>query len=249
MRDFEDHFSRRARTYVQFRPSYPPELYAYLASLAPHRWKAWDCGTGNGQAALGLARHFERVVATDASPEQITMATLHEGVEYKVARSEQSGLPAGSMALVTCAVAVHWFDFDAFYAEVRRVLSPRGIIALWCYSLPTVEPAIDGITERYMRKILSDYWPERFRYILEEYRTLPFPFEELTAPGFGMETMWDMNQLLGFLQSWSGTVSYEKREGRSPLDLIRPELAASWGPATEKRLLRWRLHIRLGRVT
>jgi SAM-dependent methyltransferase len=248
MRKLEDHFSRHADTYVRYRPTYPDGLYSYLASLAPHHRLAWDCGTGNGQAALGLAKHFDSVVATDASTDQIARAPHHRRVEYKVARSENAGLESASVALVTVAVAVHWFDFDLFYPEVRRVLTPGGLIAVWCYSLPEIEPAIDRILERYLRDTLSGYWPVRFQYIQDRYRTLPFPFEELTPPGFTMETLWDLTEVVGFLQSWSGTASYEKRRGYSPLDHIRGPLVGAWGADSDKRRLLWRLHLRVGIV-
>ena len=247
MKEFEDHFSRRAGTYVRYRPTYPEELYSYLASISPHRQVAWDCGTGNGQAALGLAGHFDRVVATDASQEQIALAHPHDRVTYRVARSEASGLEARSVALVTVAVAVHWFDLDLFYSEVRRVLTPHGVIAVWCYSLPAINPEIDAILKRYFREILSDDWPERFRYVRDQYRTLPFPFESLPAPKLTMETVWDLNDVFGFLQSWSGTVAYEKRNGHNPIELIRSDLNEAWGDAGE-RLLLWKLFMRVGRV-
>jgi SAM-dependent methyltransferase len=248
MKEFEDHFSRRAETYVRYRPTYPKELFAYLASIAPHHRLAWDCGTGNGQAALALADHFDRVVATDASADQIVLAPTHNRIEFKVALSESSGLESGSMGLVTVAVAVHWFNFGQFYAEVRRVLTPGGIIAVWCYSLPAIALEIDPIIQRYFREILSGYWPERFHYIDEQYRTLPFPFPELTPPKFTIETGWDLTEVLGFLQSWSGTANYEKQTGRNPIALIRPELMKAWGPASAKRMLRWKLFLRVGRI-
>lgn len=248
MRDFEDHFSRRAETYVRYRPSYPAELYAYLASQAPHRRLAWDCGTGNGQAAQGLADHFDRIVATDASAEQIAQAPYHRRVEYRVARAESGGLEARSTGLVTVAVAVHWFDLDQFYSEVRRVLGPGGVIAVWCYSLPTIEPAVDLILERYLRETLAGYWPDRFHYILDQYRTLPFPFYELTPPRFTMETVWDLTEVLGFLKSWSGTANYEKQKGHSPIEVIRPQLIDAWGETVRERIVHWRLHIRVGRA-
>jgi SAM-dependent methyltransferase len=248
MREFEDHFSRRADTYARYRPTYPAELYSYLASIAPHRRLAWDCGTGNGQAALGLARHFDRIVATDASADQIALAPFHPQVDYRIARSESAGLEARSAALVTVAVAVHWFDFDEFYAHVRRVVTPEGLIAVWCYSLPKTEPTIDLIIERYLHEILSGYWPDRFSYVKEQYKTLPFPFEELTPPTFTMETVWDLTEVLGFLQSWSGTASYEKRMGHSPIELIRPQLIEAWGTEIRERRLRWTLYLRVGRV-
>jgi SAM-dependent methyltransferase len=246
MREFEDHFSPGAQTYIRYRPTYPEELYSYLASLAPHRRLAWDCGTGNGQAALGLAGHFDRVIATDASADQVALAPNHKRIQYKVARSERSGLESGSAALVTVAVAVHWFDFDEFYAEVRRVLAPKGVLAVWCYSLPAIEPVIDQIVERYLQEILSGYWPDRFRYIYEQYRTLPFPFEEVAPPEFTMETVWSAEEVLGFLKSWSGTANYEKEKGKSPIELIRSAFLEAWGQG--HRRIQWRLFLRVGRV-
>src|SRR5438132_213598 len=85
---FKDHFSTHAADYRAFRPTYPPELFAFLAASAPARDLAWDCGTGNGQAALLLADHFARVFATDASAGQLTNAEPHPKVEYAVAPAE-----------------------------------------------------------------------------------------------------------------------------------------------------------------
>jgi len=248
MRPFEDHFSRRAEVYVRHRPTYPAELYSYLASQAPHRRLAWDCGTGNGQAAIGLAEYFDRVIATDASAEQITLATQHKRVEYKLARAEDAGLETGSMALVTVAVAVHWFDFDLFYDEVRRTLSHEGLIAVWCYSLPTITPGINSILDNYLHNILGGYWPDRARHMIEEYRALPFPFEELKVPSFTMITHWDLFQVLGFLESWSGTARFEEKKGYSPIELIQPQLKEEWGAEATKRRLDWKLPLRVGRV-
>ena len=247
MRAFEDHFSSRATVYAQYRPAYPKELYAYLASLAPHHRFAWDCGTGNGQAALGLSDYFDHVVATDASNEQLAHAPQNPRVEYKAARAEESGLTGASAALVTSAVAIHWFDLDRFYAEVRRVLVPGGIIAAWCYSLPSTAEAIDAILKRLFHETLAGYWPERFHYVKEQYTTLPFPFQELAAPPFTMKTTWSLEQVLGFINSWSGATNYEKREGRSLVHLIEPEIARAWG-STSERTLTWQIFLRVGRV-
>src|SRR5215207_1879848 len=110
--DFEDHFSKQSQLYAKYRPNYPEEIYAYLASIAPGRSLAWDCGTGNGQAALGLAHHFDRVHASDASAEQISLALLSGKVDYRIEPAEHVSLAASSTDLVTVAVAVHWFNFD-----------------------------------------------------------------------------------------------------------------------------------------
>jgi SAM-dependent methyltransferase len=247
MRQFEDHFSRVAETYVRSRPTYPDALFTYLASIAPHHRLAWDCGTGNGQAALGLASSFDRIIATDASADQLGHAPLHRRIEYRVARAEEAGIADHSTALVTVAVAVHWFDFDPFYAEVRRVLSPSGAIAVWCYSIPMIEPAIDAIIRAFAHEFLMPYWPERFTYVHERYTTLPFPFEELSPPRFTMTSEWDLATLLGFLKSWSGSASYLKETGKDPLERIVEPLERAWGAGGGRRAVHWTIHMRVGR--
>jgi SAM-dependent methyltransferase len=246
---FEDHFSEQAKLYAQSRPTYPPALFAYLASLAPARDLAWDCGTGNGQAALELAEHFRQVVATDASAEQIENAFPHERVTYRVEAAEETSFAPHSVDLTTVGTAVHWFDFDAFYAEVRRVTKPGGVLAVWTYHLAIVEPAVDDLLERYYRQTLAGYWPERIRYLEERYRTLPFPLTEIDPPPFEMEADWDLNALLGFLNSWSATRRFLESEGRHPLVPLKDKLQEAWGDPEQKRHVRWPLHFRIGRVS
>lgn len=244
---FEDNFSAQSSQYAQFRPQYPDTIYAYLASIAPGHSLVWDCGTGNGQAAVGLAQHFEKVYATDASAEQIAHAYPHVKVEYHVANAEQAGLDTSSVDLVTVAQAVHWFDFDKFYAEVKRVLKPNGILAIWTYHLPEISPQTDKALFRYFSEVLAGFWPERIHYVDERYDTLPFPFEEIDPPSFLMETEWDVGQLTGFLDSWSGTQRYFKQNGQHPLKEIWDELSSDWKDDKEKRLIRWPLYFRIGR--
>lgn len=244
---FEDHFSAQSRQYAQFRPRYPDAMYAYLASIAPGRLLAWDCGTGNGQAAVSLAGHFERVHAADASAEQISHALPHPKVDYGVESAEQVSLDSGSVDLVTVAQAVHWFDLDKFFAEVKRVLKPGGILAVWTYHLPEISPLVDKALLKYYSEVLAGFWPERIRYLEERYRTLPLPFEEIVPPAFEMEARWDRNQLMGFLDSWSATQRYREQNGRHPLEEIWEELSGDWKDEEEKRTVRWALHFRIGR--
>src|SRR5215213_1433319 len=107
MAAFKDNFSRQAGTYAQYRPNYPDELFSYLATLTPGRSLAWDCGTGNGQAALSLTPYFDRVYATDPSAEQIKNAVQHPKIEYKVQKAEECGLENASVDLITVAQAIH----------------------------------------------------------------------------------------------------------------------------------------------
>lgn len=244
---FEDHFSGHSEQYAQHRPRYPDEIYDYLASIAPSHSLAWDCGTGNGQAALGLAKHFDRVYATDASAGQIAMAYSHEKVDYHVEPAEQVSLHDSSVDLVTVAVAIHWFNFDEFYREGKRVLKPEGILAAWTYSLTEISPEIDELVQKYYWEILKGYWPERIHYLEERYETLPFPFEEITPPPFTMEIHWNLIQFAGFLDSWSATQRYKAQNGKHPLALIWDQLSAAWGDEKETRLVRWPLYFRIGR--
>ena len=244
---FEDNFSAQSRQYARFRPQYPDGLYAYLASLAPERSLVWDCGTGSGQAAVSLAKHFVRVYATDASTEQIAHAYPHEKVEYHVENAEHVGLASGSTDLVTVAQAVNGFDFEKFHAEVKRVLKPGGVLALWTYGLPEISPRVYDALKRLYFDVLSGFWSERVRYVEEEYRTLPFPYEEIVPPAFVMDATWDRNQLMGFLDSWSGTQKYRQQKGRHPLEEIWDEVVDDWKDEAEKRSVRWNLYFRIGR--
>jgi len=244
---FEDHFSKHSGQYAQYRPHYPDEIYAYLASLAPGHSLAWDCGTGNGQAALGLARHFDKVHATDASAEQISLAYANDKVDYHVEPAEQVSLRTSSVDLVTVAVAIHWFNFDEFYREVKRVLKPGGILAVWTYHLAEISPAIDQLIDQYYFEIVDGYWPERIRYLEQRYETIPFPFEEITPPSFAMEMNWNLLQFSGFLDSWSATQRYKAQKGQHPLEIIWQKLLAVWGDEKGLRLVRWPLHFRIGR--
>jgi SAM-dependent methyltransferase len=243
---FEDHFSGHARVYALFRPEYPAAWYATLAALAPGRALAWDCGTGNGQAAAGLAAHFRRVYATDASAEQIALARPAPGVTYAVAPAEQCALPDGAVDLVTVAQAVHWFDHARFYAEVQRVLRPGSVLAVWVYHLIEVDPAVDALIVRYHNEVVGPYWPARARLAHTHYSDLPFPFDELPAPAPAIELDWTLDELLGHLGSWSAAQRYRAARGAEPLDAIRDELAAAWGAARVRRL-RWPLYARVGR--
>jgi SAM-dependent methyltransferase len=243
---FEDDVSSHARTYAAHRPTYPLALFAYLATLAPGRDLAWDCGTGNGQAALELVRYFHHVYATDASAQQIGCAHPHDRIEYSVEAAEEVPLADDCVDLVTVAVAVHWFELSRFYAEVRRVLRPDGVVAVWTYHLPRVDPAVDAVVVRYYRDVLGGYWPEPFRYVESRYAELPFPFAEAPAPDFEMTANWDLHAFAAFLGTWSAARVYRQRQQQHPLARVWPELEAAWGERAQQRVVNWPLHLRVG---
>ncbi|MBI4989005.1 MAG: class I SAM-dependent methyltransferase [Rhodocyclales bacterium] len=245
---FKDHFSSQAPDYARFRPDYPGELFAWLAEIAPSRGTAWDCGTGSGQAALGLAPHFERVIATDPSARQLAHARPHPGIEYRRAPAEVSLLDTASADLITVAQAIHWFDLARFYAEARRVLKPGGIIAAWTYTLLDVEAGIDELVSDYYRNVVGPYWPPERRMVDDRYRSLPFPFEAVAAPAFEIRTKWSLDDLLGYLGTWSATQAYAKAKGSDPLVEFSRRLAPLWPDPVQQKTLRWPLHLRVGRT-
>ncbi|MBI5565359.1 MAG: class I SAM-dependent methyltransferase [Chloroflexi bacterium] len=243
---YEDNFSKQAGVYARHRPQYPAALYEWIAAIAPGHDRVWDCGTGSGQAAIGLTRHFRSVIATDPSAQQIANAPSHPQIDYRVARAEEAGLADHSVDAITVALALHWFELDQFYAEVKRVLKPGGVIAAWTYYLPRIAPEIDRVVERYDAVVLRDYWSPRIQLLRDKYRSVPFPFHELIAPEFAIELRWTLTDLIGYLRSWSGTQAYRDAHGIDPLESIRAELATAWGDI-EQREVRWPLFIRVGR--
>ena len=244
---FRDLFSERASLYAAYRPLYPRELFEYLASLAPQRVLAWDCATGNGQAATGLAKFFERVIATDASSSQIACAVPAPGVEYAITTAYESGIPDASTDLITVAQAAHWFDLDEFYREARRVLKAGGAIAIWGYGDPVIdEPAANEIVRRYNRGTLESYWhPERW-IVLDGYKSISFPFEEIAPPNFTLESSWSLPELCGYLRTWSATARYASEHGSDPVIAVEEQLKAVWGEPSFRRSVTWPLSLRAG---
>ena len=244
---FKDHFSTQAPDYARFRPNYPVELFTWLAGIAPSRDTAWDCGTGSGQSAVGLAPHFERVIATDPSQSQLDNAQPHAKVSYRRTPAEACGLDAASVDLLTVAQAIHWFDLERFYAEARRVLKPGGIIAAWTYTLLDVEAGVDALITDFYRNVVGPYWPPERKMVDDRYRSLPFPFDPVATPDFSISTEWSRNDLLGYLGTWSATRAYMKEKGTDPLPELDRRLATLWPQSTQKKMLRWPLHMRVGR--
>ena len=244
----KDHFSGHAACYQQFRPNYPAPLFEYLASLCAAHDLAWDCATGNGQAAVPLARYFESVIATDFSARQIEQAERDAKVRYLVAAADQAPIEADTADLVTVAQALHWFDLTNFYPEVRRVAKPGGFLAVWSYEMHRITSEIDAIVRRLYSDIVGPYWPPERKIVEEGYRTLPFPFEELAPPAFEMVHSWNLEHALGYFGSWSSTQRYRKDTGQDPLLLIIDELKAAWGDPERVRDVVWPLNLRVGRV-
>jgi hypothetical protein len=246
--ELSDHFSAVAEAYAAARPTYPPELFDYLAGLAPSRAHAWDCAAGSGQATLALASRFARVTATDASAAQIAQAPRHPRVTYRVGLAQESGLPDASVDLVTVAQALHWIDLPGFYEEARRVLVVGGLIAVWCYGLQRVDDkAVDDRLAHFYGSVVGPYWAPERALVETGYRTVPFPFDELEPPPFEMAHEWRLSELLAYLRTWSATAAFVNARGFDPVTALAAELGPAWGPAGGRRRVRWPLSLRIGR--
>lgn len=245
---FKDHFSQGAEAYNRYRPSYPLEIFAYLASLCLERDRAWDCGCGGGQATQGLVPHFQAIDATDPSAAQIAGAAPHPRITYKLGAAEASGLPTGAYDLIIAAQAAHWFDFGAFHAEVRRLAKPAGVIALISYHRMRISPEIDRACETFHRQTLAPYWPSERAHVDAGYATIPFPFAEIEAPAFALRAAWPLDHVLGYIGTWSALARCRRECGADPLIPLARTLRGLWGdPATTKEVA-WPVNMRVGRV-
>lgn len=243
-----DLFSRDAATYAAARPRYPDTLYDAILAHVPGRSLAWDCATGSGQAAVDLARRFERVVATDASPEQIRHAMPVPNVEYRIAPAEASGLSSWSVQLTTVAQALHWLDHARFYVEVRRVVQPGGVFAAWSYGACSAGADIESLLREFEDGLLGPYWEPRRRWVDEGYRTIPFPFPEIPMPPFELRVEWSLSQLGEYLSTWSAVSRYRQARGEDPVPPFVHRIVKHWGAPERTRMVSWPLSVRVGRV-
>lgn len=245
---FKNHFSKQAGLYVKYRPMYPDALYAYLATLVPAHNLAWDCGTGNGQAAIALTPFFDTIVATDPSAEQIQHCFPHEKISYRVEKAETSSLAEASADLITIANALHWVNSDAFYAEVRRVGKPGGILAAWAYALPQVSASADPLIRELHDEILGTYWLPENQLVANAYRDVPFPFEQISSPAFYCEKEFTLNDMVGYFNTWSATQRYIDANGINPVERWKHKLEHIWGDPEKAHRIVWKLILKVGRL-
>ncbi len=243
---FKDHFSKGSDGYAKHRPTYPDELFQFLSSVTLDHASAWDCATGNGQAAIALTNYYSNVVASDASQSQIDAAIAHSEVDYRVAPAEESGLDDHSQDLVTVGQALHWFDEQAFMAEAGRVLKPDGVLAVWFYEICHVNTECDAIVDTLYRDIVGDYWPPERVTIETGYVDVEMPGAAIPVPPLEMSLEWSASDMLGFLRTWSACKRYESDNGSDPVVLIAAQLEAAWGP--NSRRVVWPLRMKACRV-
>jgi SAM-dependent methyltransferase len=242
---FKDHFSLQSEAYRRFRPEYPAPLFEWLATQVPGRGLAIDVATGNGQAAVALATHFGKILATEPSAAQLAEAAAHPHVEYRREAAESISAATGSADLLVAAQAAHWFDWPRFVREAQRVLRPGGVLAFWTYGPCLVTPALDRLVADFSRDVVGPYWPRERRHVEEGYRDLAVPLPALEAPAFEMRIRWNAAAMLGYLDTWSAVRRCRARSGRDPLDLLVRLLPAAWGEGL--REVCWPLVVRAHR--
>ncbi|MFC1743779.1 class I SAM-dependent methyltransferase [Candidatus Riflebacteria bacterium] len=247
--NFKDYFSGSAQNYAAVRPVYPEELFIFLVSLTGFKRKAWDCATGSGQAAISVAKYFEVVEATDASREQIKNAIPGSRVHYSVQPAEKTSFPADTFDLVTVAQALHWFELKKFYREVKRVLKPNGIFAAWGYSFFKINPELDALFKNLVFEPLEPYWARENRLLWDGYRNIPFPFTEIPAPEFGIELNYSLQELLGFIETWSGVRTYLQQRDNNFMQTVKESILPAWCRASEKRKISMQLFLKVGANT
>lgn len=246
---FKDHFSGHSKQYRKYRPAYPDSLFSYLASLTPDRESAWDCATGTGQAAKGLARYFAKVIATDASEKQIANAAEDQKIDYRVEPSENTSLGDGVIDLITVAQALHWFDSKVFFREAKRVLKDKGVIAVWSYNLLRMSPELDAVIDKLYWDLVGEYWPPERRLIEDGYRGVEFPFEEIESPNVSMFANWSFSQLTGYLGTWSAVQKYKQVRGKDPVAALVEPLAEAWGHSDTVKKVVWPLTLKVGKYS
>jgi ubiquinone/menaquinone biosynthesis C-methylase UbiE len=241
----KDNFSVQASGYAKFRPHYPAEMIQYIIGMVAEKNTALDVATGNGQVALALAPFFNKVYATDISEKQLQHAEIAPSIYYSVASAENLGFEDGSFDLITVGQAIHWFNFDAFYKEVKRLLKPDGVFAVLGYGFFSAGEEAEKVLRYLYKDVLGEYWDAERKYVDENYRTIPFSFKEIQVKGFENRFKWSLEQVLGYLNTWSAVQHYIKDKGENPIDLIKPDLQKLWGG--EDKAVIFPLLLRIGK--
>lgn len=241
-------FDQGGQAYARFRPEYPAELAAFLASAAPDRQLAVDVGCGNGQLTQLLAACFTRVIGLDPSADQIANAAADARIDYRCAPAEQLPVADASAHLITAAQAAHWFDLPAFYREVRRIAAPGAILALVSYGILNLDPALDQRFQAFYWDEIGPYWPPERTLVDTGYKSIDFPFEELAPGAFEIRLEWDLHAFLGYLTTWSAVRSAREAGQEALLLAFARDIGAAWGDPGVKRPISWPINMRIGRV-
>lgn len=241
----KDNFSTKSANYKAYRPGYPTEIFDLIKENLTSFEKAWDCGAGNGQIANEIATFFKQVEATDISGNQIANAVKKNNIHYSVQPAEETNFNNNVFDLVISAQAVHWFDFERFYAEIRRCLKPDGLVIIMGYGLFRSNSAAKDVITKFYNETIGSYWDPERKYLDDKYQTIPFPFKEQKTLEFEQKYNWDIEHLLGYLRTWSAVKHYERENNQDPVSLIENDLRESFG---RKNKITFPVFVKMGKI-
>ncbi len=164
--------------------------------------------------------------------------------------AESTPLADNSLDLITVAQAFHWFKAEAFYQEVKRVLKPQGIIALWCYgffNIPKASNSLNTALQKFYAAV-EPFWTPAKLLIDNRYQTISFPFSEIQVPkvpNFTMSQEWNIKQIIGYLNTWSSTQKYIQAHGQENLFTLMENIAQNSSSAPMR--VNFPLFLRVGR--
>lgn len=251
MKQAKDNFSVRSADYSKFRPQYPNELVEEILKHVSNHERCWDCATGNGQLAKLLSGYFEHVEATDISEKQLSEAIHLPNVHYSISRAEQTTFPDLHFDLITVGQAVHWFDHEEFNQEAKRVGKNGCLVALIGYGLMFTDDTFDELLWSFYTEAIGEYWDAERKFIDDAYRTIPFPFEQISPiQDFAINVDWNINQLQGYLGTWSSVNKFIKANGLDPVEpFIMKVLSSGVWLQDEVKPVRFPLFVKLGRIS
>lgn len=241
-------FDTGGKAYARYRPDYPDALARFLADAAPDTRLALDVGCGSGQFTRQLGDHFDAVIGSDPSADQIAHALPHPNVRYSVGPAERLDADQDSAGLITAAQAAHWFDLPRFYAEVRRVAAPGAVIALVSYGVVRLDPDLDARFQRFYAEEIGPYWPPERRLVDTGYAGIDFPFRTLPTPDLHIERDWTAGAFLGYVATWSAVRKAEATGQDAMLADFSRNLIELWGDPAGTRKIFWPINMRLGVV-
>jgi hypothetical protein len=95
------------------------------------------------------------------------------------------------------------------------------------------------------------YWSPERKYVEDRYGTIPFPFEQISAPEFQIQLSWNLSELVNYFHSWSSVQRFIEKNKYDPVSEISDSLEYAWGGRTkvsEKKKVIWPLYLKVGRI-
>lgn len=225
--DTTERFSDRVADYVRYRPDYPAALTAWLQGelgVTP-AWRVADIGAGTGISSKLLLDAGLSVTAVEpnAAMRDAMLVWLGDNPRFRAVdgRASATGLPDGSVDLVTAAQAFHWFDPNTARAEFRRILRPHGLAAIWWNSRRLGgTPFLEGY-EALLRRYGTDYASVAERYADDASMRAWFGAKLRGSARFDHSQQLDFDGLRGRLLSSSYAPRAGHPQHRPMLDALR----------------------------